>query len=85
MALIYLMWKLCMHFYEKQVTKETSKSLNVPTVLDRRNAQGVKSEIPKFKGWAFIRAGGRLNELFLCKRHLMTNHSEQKRNHWLYP
>ena len=33
MALIYLMWKLRMHFYEKQVAKETSKSLNVPILF----------------------------------------------------
>ena len=33
MALIYQMWKLRMRFYEKQVAKETSKSLNVPIVF----------------------------------------------------
>ena len=40
--------------------------IHIITVLDRRNAQGVKREIFKFKGWAFIRAGGHLNKL-LCK------------------
>ena len=33
MALRYLMWKLRMRFFNKQVAKETSKFLNVPILF----------------------------------------------------